>query len=62
MSNGLMIIFDVALPNNGSFEFSKILFIIEYIEPEEEAPIQEAAETPASDAIVEAADEESAAF
>lgn len=36
--------------------------IIEYIEPEEEAPIQEAAETPASDAIVEAADEESAAF
>ena len=36
--------------------------IIEYIEPEEEAPIQEAAETPASDAIVEAPDEESAAF
>ena len=36
--------------------------IIEYIEPEEEAPIQEAAEAPASDAIVEAADEESAAF
>ena len=36
--------------------------IIEYIEPEEEAPIQEAAETPASDAIVEAADEESAVF
>ena len=36
--------------------------IIENIEPEEEAPIQEAAETPASDAIVEAADEESAAF